>query len=36
MSKTEEEIEKEIRPCIENMVFDITNKHPKDIVKFKN
>ena len=34
MSKTEEEIQQAIRPCIEKMVIDVTNDHPKDVVRF--
>ena len=33
-SKTEEEIQQAIRPCIEKMVIDVTNDQPKDVVKF--
>ena len=34
MSKTEEEIQQAIRPCIEKMVIDVTNDQPKDVVRF--
>ena len=36
MSAEEERIQKQIRPCIEKMVMDLTRKQPKDVVSYKN
>ncbi len=35
MSAEEERIQKQIRPCIEKMVMELTRKQPKDVVSFK-
>ena len=32
MSTEEDKIQKQIRPCIEKMVMEITRKQPKDVV----
>jgi len=35
MSAEEERIQKQIRPCIEKMVMELTRKQPKDVVSIK-
>ena len=32
MSAEEDRIQKQIRPCIEKMVMDLTRQQPKDVV----
>ena len=32
MSAEEDRIQKQIRPCIEKMVMDLTRKQPQDVV----
>ena len=33
MSAEEDRIQKQIRPCIEKMVMDLTRKQPQDVVR---
>jgi hypothetical protein len=35
MSAEEDRIQKQIRPCIEKMVMELTRKQPKDVVSIK-